>query len=425
MRRVIGAILLVAGLVGANLFAKTTIEVAVFPDLDKAYITLISNFMKDNPDIAVKMRVNGYGDHHSALTTQIASGAGAPDVAAIEISFLGQLGAGGGFENLMAEPYNAGKYQKDTIRFAWVQASTDAKNLVAMPVDIGPGCMFYRVDILKKFGIDYRTIKDIDTLYAVGKKVTKDFNGDGKPDQWMIGDDGDIFNLILRSDSTRFFDAKGNPVLNRPLVRTAAIWQKKFHDAGLSGKIGSWSQEWFASLAAEPGKGAVVCQPSGAWLAGHLQNWMATNQFGNWRVANLPALKKGGKPMYVSWGGSFLAIPRSSKNKLAAWRFIEYMTTRVDTQLESFKRSNTFPTWMPAWQDPSFMQPVPYLGNQNARALWTSIARRIPDVYINEKDAVAANILAAHVSEVVLHGKNVDKALKDAQTEIERMLKRR
>jgi multiple sugar transport system substrate-binding protein len=424
MKRVLGAILLVAGLVSASLFGKETIEVAVYPDLDKAYITLLSNFMKDNPDIIVKMRVNGYGDHHSALTTQIASGSGAPDVAAIEIGFLGQLGAGGGFENLLDAPYNAAKYKKDTIRFAWVQASTDPKTLVAMPVDIGPGCMFYRVDILKKFGIDYRSIKDMDTLFAVGKKVTKDMNGDGKPDQWLIGDDGDIFNIIIRADSTRYFDAKGNPVLNRPLVRAAAVWQKKFHDAGLSGKIGAWSPEWYAALSAAPGNGAVVCQPSGAWLAGHLQNWMATNQYGNWRAANMPALKKGNKPMYVSWGGSFLAIPKSSKHKAAAWKFIEYMTTRVDTQIESFKRSNTFPTWLPAWKDPTFVKPVGYLGNQDARALWMDIAKKIPDVFINEKDAVAANILAAHVSEVVLHGKNVDQALKDAQAEIEKQLKK-
>ena len=427
MKRIFSLALLFVGFLSVSLFgaAKETIEVAVFPDLDKAYITLISNFMKDNPDISVKMRVNGFGDHHSALTTQIAAGSGAPDVAAVEISFIGQLGGGGGFENLLNAPYNAGKYKKDIVPFAWAQASVDAKTFIAMPVDIGPACAFYRIDILKKYGIDYTTIKSIDDLYRIGLKVTKKKGPDGKPEQWLLADDGDIFNMIIRSDSTRYFDAKGKPVLNRPIVRMAAVWQKKFHDAGLSAQIGSWSPEWYAALKADPGKGAVVFQPSGAWLTGHLMNWMATNQFGNWRVANLPALKPGGKPMYMSWGGSFLAIPTSSKHKAAAWKFIEYMTTRVDTQLESFKKSNTFPIYLPAWKDPLFLKPIPYLGNQDARRLWMDIAKKVPQVYINEKDAVAANILAAYVSEVVMHGKNVDVALKEAQKEVEAQMEMR
>jgi multiple sugar transport system substrate-binding protein len=365
--------------------------------------------------------VNGFGDHHSALQTQIAAGTGVPDVAAVEIQFIGQLGGAGGFENLLNAPYNAGKYKTNIINFAWAQASTGPKTLIALPIDIGPACAFYRVDILNKYGIDYTKIKTLDDLYAIGKKVTKK-GSNGKPGQWLMADDGDIFNMILRSDSTRYFNAAGKPVLTRDVIKQAALWQKKFHDAGLSAQIGSWSQEWKAALNANPGEGAVVFQPSGAWLAGHLMHTMSTNQFGNWRVAALPSLKAGGKPMYVSWGGSFLAIPIASKHKAEAWKFIEFMTTRVDMQIESFLKSNTFPVWLPAWKDPSFTKPIPYLGNQDARELWMDIAKKVPPVYINEKDAVAQNILAAYVSEVVMHGKNVDTALKEAQSEVEKQL---
>ena len=53
----------------------------------------------------------------------------------------------------------------------------------------------------------------------------------------------------------------------------------------------------------------------GAWLAGHLKNWLAPDTAGLWRAAGLP----GG--VYASYGGSFYAIPKKAQNKAAAWQF--------------------------------------------------------------------------------------------------------
>jgi multiple sugar transport system substrate-binding protein len=72
----------------------------------------------------------------------------------------------------------------------------------------------------------------------------------------------------------------------------------------------------------------VATQLSGAWLLGHLQNWMAPDTKGKWGASNLP------NGIFGSWGGSFLAIPKQAKNKKDAWEFIKYLTSTSEAQIE-------------------------------------------------------------------------------------------
>ncbi len=147
---------------------EVTIKLGVFPSLDVAYEALLKDFNKKFPDIHVEIESMGFGDHHNALVTTIAAGMGAPDVATVEIGFLGQLSDGGGFVNLLEAPYNAGPYQKNIIPYAWAQASTGPEELVGIPVDIGPGCAIYRKDRFDEAGISIDDIKTFDDLYEAG-----------------------------------------------------------------------------------------------------------------------------------------------------------------------------------------------------------------------------------------------------------------
>lgn len=415
MKRSLVLLALVFGL-ASFATAKETIVLSVFPPLDKAYKELLADFNKVYPDIEVKIRVAGFSDHHNALQVQMASGTGVPDVCVIEIAFIGQLGAAGGLENLMAAPYNAGRFRTNFVRYAWDQASIDDKTIIGIPIDIGPACAFWRVDLLQKAGVDYTTIKSLQDLYDIGSKVTLDTDGDGKKDQWLLSEPGQLFNIIMKSDSTRYFDAKGKPVLNRPLVREAALWAKKFYQAGYCANISAWTSEWYSALG-NP-RGGIVFNPQGGWLAGQLEKNFGKALSGQYRVSVLPSLKVGGKPMYSSDGGSFLCIPKRAAHKDAAWKFVEYMTTRSEAQIATFKKWQTFPAWLPSWKDPAFKEPIAYLGGQKARLMWQTIAKNVPAVYVNANDSMAQAILSAHVTEVIMNNADVDKELAAAQQEI-------
>ena len=397
---------------------KVKLSLAVFPSLDAAYNACLPDFNKQYPNISVEVKALGYGDHHNMLVTALAAGKGLPDVTVVEIGYVAQLGAGGGFENLLEEPYNAGVYKKDFTPYKWAQGSLGPKNLFAMPVDIAPGCVWYRKDVFDKRKVDINKIVDIEDLFKAGKTLTFDDNGDGKVDHWLLGGANYIFNMIFFSAPQRFFDKNGKPALTSPRIKAAVSWAKKFRDAGYDAKIGDWSNEWYAALK----EGTISYTPSGAWLGGHLKQWIAPDAKGKYRVAELPKLsKKDKKPMKMSQGGSFLSIPKKipNVNKAAAWEVIKWLCTRVDAQLISYDKADAFPAYMPAWKDKVFEEGVDYIGGQKARILWRQIAMEIPEVYVNEKDSIANSILSQALSEVLEGKKDVETALADAQKELE------
>lgn len=394
--------------------------VAVYPNLNVAYKELIPEFKKKFPKVKIKLKTLGFQDHHNMLITTMAANQGAPDVAAVEIEFIGQLGAGGGFVNLFGKDYNAKKYKRNIVPYKWAQSMTTDGKMIAMPVDIAPGCIYYRKDVLDKNHININRIRSLQDVYNMGKKITKDTDGDGKIDQWLLPTASYIFFMIFNSSQYRYFDKDGKPNLKRPIVRAALKWARKFREAKMDAKISDWTNEWYAAIR----NGKVVYFPMGAWLTGHLKTWIAQKEIGKFRVAALPALKRGGRPLTMSWGGSFLAIPKQSKKKKMAWEFIKFLTTNVKSQLVGLEKADAFPSWMPAWRNKIFRTPMPYLGGQNARQLWISIAKKIPNVNTTENDSVANLILISEVGYVIDKGKDIEKAMEDASRRLTERLKR-
>ena len=184
--------------------------------------------------------------------------------------------------------------------------------------------------------------------------------------------------------------------------------------AGITAGSPAWTNEWVAGFK----QSHVATQMMGAWLVGHLRNWMAPNTAGLWRSTGLP----GG--IYGSYGGSFYAIPKKSTNKAAAWEFIRFMTVDRQTQLDALRALDTFPALLDAQSDALFDEPVAFLGGQRARQLWREIAANVPGIPVNKYDAMATDMVRAEYENVVAQGKDVKAALADARDLIERRARR-
>ncbi|RIH86741.1 putative arabinose-binding protein [Meiothermus luteus] len=394
-----------------GLAQKTTLTVAVFPNLDDALKAQIPLFNKKFPDVEVKLVIQQYADHHNALTTALATGQGLPDVAAIEIGFVGRFAEGQGFEDLNKAPYNAGQYKRLFTPYTIAQATSADGRFIAMPTDIGPGTFFYRVDILQKAGVDPKSMMTWPGYIAAGRKI-KSATG-----AFLIADAADVawINIFATTpaNNSPYFDEKGNVVVDSPRFVRAFELARNIRAAGLDARIGAWTNEWYDAFK----KGTVATQFSGAWLQGHLQNWMAPETKGLWRVQQLP------EGMYASWGGSFYGIPTASKNKALAWEFIRYVTTTEEAQIAAFKAIGAFPALLAAQNDPSFAEPVEFLGGQQARLLWRDAARRVKPLKANKYDRIANEILTAALSQVLDEGKDIPSALAEAKRLIERRMR--
>ena len=410
MRRFVVLAFLVLGIVlGTLAQGKVTITVAVYPDLDSVIKAILPAFNALYPDIAVKLEVAGYGDHHTKLLTALAAGKGVPDVAAVEIGYIAKFASEGGLVDLSQPPYNGEAYRDLFVPYAWQQAHTTDGRLIGMPADIAPATMFWRRDVFAERGVSIDEIKTWEDYIEAGKKLTYDADGDGEIDHWLV-DDAATVAMILWGGHTRFFDQEGNCIVDSPRFVHAFEVAKAIREAGLDARIPAWTNEWYEAFR----RGTVATAINGAWLMGHLKNWIAPETAGLWGAAQLP----GGT--YTQRGGTWYVIPQASEHKDAAWKLVKFLTTNPDIQLRAFEITNAFPAVQAVWEDPIFEEPVSFLGGQPARLLWKEAVQRIVGVPTNPNDAIAMEIVSDALTQVLEEGRPIEEALAEAKQLIER-----
>ncbi|QJR14062.1 ABC transporter substrate-binding protein [Usitatibacter palustris] len=392
---------------------RKTIVVAAFPDLDRAVKAALPAWKRAHPDIDVKVVSREYGDHHTAMTTALATGSGLPDVMAIDRDYIGKFAASGGFENLAGAPYDAAAHKGKFVSFAIAQASGPSGNLVAIPTDIGPGTLLYRKDIVEQAGLTEADLtKSWESYIASGKRIKE------KTGAYLLAHAADIRDIYLRSGLSdgegMYFRGDGTILVESQRFVRAFELGLAARRAGIDAKTPHWTNEWSEGLK----RGRIATQMMGAWLVGHLKNGLAPQTSGMWRSANLPS------GTYGSYGGSFYAIPAKAGNKAAAWEFVKLMTMEREIQLGSMRAVDAFPALREAQNDPYFEQPIEFLGGQVARVLWREIAEKIPAVPVNRNDTLAAAIVNAEFDKVLNENKGIGAALADAKQLIEQRIRR-
>ncbi len=392
------------------------ITLSVFPDFNESCKILIKEFERENPDWKVELIVKGIGNHHFMIMDNITKGKPLPEVLMVEDSFLDSFSFA--FENLLEEPYNAKKLKENFIPYKWTRALTKDKELVAMPLDVSPACVWYRKDIFEERNFGIKMIEDLEDLYKAGKILTFDKNEDGKIDHYLLPDAKLIFEMILLSSGESFFDKNGRPNLNTPKISRAMQWAKKFRKAGYDAKIEEWSMEWYKGLL----EGTFAYVISGFWLGKHLENWIAPNKVNKFRVAQLPKLtKKDSKRMNYNKGGSFLAIPKKTpeNKKLIAYELIKFLTTRKESQILNYQKGNLLPVKLDAWEDKIFDEGIEYIGGQKVKKLWKEMSLEIPEVNVNINNFYARRQLFNALKNVLEKDADINEELKNAELTLE------
>lgn len=393
---------------------KQVLRVATFPDLDRAAKAAAPLWARLHPEVELKIISMQYTDHHLAMTTALATGSGLPDVMAIDLRFIGKFIASSGFTDLNQPPFNAAAHRADYVRYAYAQGQGPGGTQAAIPADIGPGTLLYRQDLLDQAGVTEAEItRDWDAYLAAGRKI-KAATG-----AYLMADAADLRDIALRQGlkdgEGLYFDASGNVLVEGERFQRAFALGRAARQAGLDARATAWTNDWAAGFK----QGRIATQMMGAWLVGHLRNWLAPDTAGRWRSAPLP----GG--VQAAYGGSFYAIPKKAANKAAAWDFIRLMTADPTVQLNSLKVLDSFPALAGVHQDAVMDEPIAFLGGQQARRMWRDTAARIPAVPVNRYDAMATDIIRDEFEKVIARHKPIPEALRDARVLIERRARRR
>jgi len=417
-RRIILTLLLACSL-GAQA-EKKILTVAAYPAVDTIVKAALPAWQQKNPDVEVKVVGREYADHHTAMTTALATSSNLPDVMAVEYGYLGRFALGGGLEDLAKSPYLAHQYREQFVAFAFAQGGTSTGTAggtggqSAIPTDIGPGTLFYRKDILDKAGLQESDLTSSwDAYIASGKKIKATTGA------YLLAHARDLKDILIRANVPAgegvYFDAQGKSVVaTSPRFKIAFEQAKAVRRAGLDAKIGAWSNEWGEAFK----RGNVASQMMGAWLGGHLSNWLAPQTKGLWRSAPLP----GG--VNAAWGGTFFAIPARAVNKELAWDLIRHLTLNKEQQLAAFRQHDAFPALKAAQSGTFFEQPIEFLGGQKARLLWRDTSLSIRPTAVFKHDPIAEEIVNSELDLVLTRDKPIAEALNDAGAMIDRRARR-
>ena len=389
-----------------------TLVVAAYPAVDEIVKSAIPAWKRLHPNVDIKVISRQFSDHHTAMTTALSTSVYLPDVMALEVGYVGRFAQGGGLDDLARPPYSIKQFEPRWVPYALKQATNGKGAIVAAPTDIGPGTLLYRVDVLDKAGVSEAELTRSWESYVNSGAKIKATTG-----SYLMAHARDMKDILIRTGiqpgEGLYFDQQSKVLVNSPRFVRAFELARKVRQGKLDARVSAWSNEWSEGFK----RGTISTQLTGAWLAGHLNAWLAPDTKGQWRAAQLP------EGAFAAYGGTFFAIPRSanSANKAMAWQFIQFMTLNRDIQLSAFKSQDAFPSLLETYEDPFFDLPIAFLGGQNARVGWRTAARRITAVGVHKQDAFADEVINTELDKVLDRGKDIATALADA----ERLLQRR
>ena len=276
--------------------------------------------------------------------TKQASGAGLPDVQAVEEGWLSKvMQVSDSFTDLR-------DHGIEDVKDRWVpwkydQATDPEGRVIGYGTDIGPEGLCYNSKLFAEAGLPTERT-EVATLFG-GEDATWDrYFEVGKQYKAATGkswydQSGFIWNAMVNQQPEGYYtkDGKLNVEGNSDLE---ALWGKVADgaEAGLSDAQTAW--DWGGGKAFTDGSFATFVCP--AWMLGNVQG--GTESAGGdastgWDFADV---FPGGS---ANWGGSFLTVPASSEHpaeaaELAAW------LTEPEQQTAAFQAAGTFPSTVEA-----------------------------------------------------------------------------
>ncbi|WP_394921944.1 ABC transporter substrate-binding protein [uncultured Robinsoniella sp.] len=271
-------------------------------------------FEKANPGYELEVTAVAYSDYVSKIQQSAASGAELPDILIGESNLRGPLFQMDIWEDLSQEPYHVKK--EDYFDYSINKSMNEKGEILGIEQSVSPSAMAYKRSVAAEyFGTDDRAeleqkLATMEDYEAAAKEVQE--KSDGKV--FLFNSAGSVLGWLYTSDTKSLVSDDGSLDFTgkmKPLLETAC----KLRDAGA---IDNFTADTPQANAAYAGENHIL-YPCPNW---GISNGIKANDpdgSGNWGMMIPPT---GG----YSNGGTIMGISKSSKNKEAAWKFIDWCT---------------------------------------------------------------------------------------------------
>ncbi|MFG1660630.1 ABC transporter substrate-binding protein [Micromonospora chersina] len=387
-----------------------TLTVDVFGQF--GYDELYKEYMASHPNVKIVERGTGSNlDEYSPKLTQwLAAGKGAGDIVAIEEGLLVEYKANPqNFVNLL--DHGAADLKGNFLDWKWNQGLTaDGKQLIGLGTDVGGMAMCYRKDLFAKAGLptDREAVSKLWPTWADYIKVGEQFKAKNTGASFLDAATNTFNTILLQTAGNTtgysYYDTSNNLVVDsNPAVRQAYDTTMDIIDSGLSGKYGSWSEEWVSAF--KQSKFATIACP--AWMTGVIEGNAGPGAKGKWDIAQVPG--NGG-----NWGGSFLAVPKQGKHQAEAIELAKFLTS-AKGQIGAFKAKGPLPSSPQALADPAIVDSTnAYFSAAPVGKIFAEGAKSLKPVYMGPKNQAVRTEVENAVRTVELGKRSREQGWTDA-----------
>ena len=339
--RVVAVALVVTALAAAGFAAttasgkpqaeETTLTISLFGDF--GYHDLYKQYEAAHPGVTIKESIQDFAVHHSNLAKSVATGAGAADVEAIEVGFIAQFKAQPDrFVNL--RQYGAGALKDRWLSWKWAQGLGRKGEIVGLGTDVGSLAICYRRDLFQKAGLPSKRA-DVSKLWPTWQAFVdagKKFQAKAPKGVTFFDSGSNVYNAIIGQATPAYYDVSGKVIVaTNPKVKAAWDLTMQGIAAGESAGFAAFSNDWNTGY--KKGSFATVTCP--AWMMGYIQGQAPATK-GKWDIAATPGT--GG-----NWGGSYLAVPKQTKNAAMAADLVKFLTSPA-SEAFVFKQTGNLPS---------------------------------------------------------------------------------
>lgn len=289
--------------------------------------------------------------------------------------------------------------------------------LVALPYNTSEGLLFYRVDLLAKYGYGAPP-KTWEELEAMAKRIQAGERANGNNDFWGFVWEGapsealtcNALEWQVSEGGGTILDDQGKVTVNNPHAIRA--WSMAAHWVGSISPPGVTAyKEWDAFNLWQAGKAAFMRNWTNAYVAARAEN---SPTRGHFDVAPLP---RGSAGFAATLGGNGYGVSRYSRHPREAAMLVRFLASPEE---QASRKSGEPPTVPALYKNADVLAANPYLSRflqvREGMALRPSVpaGKMYPEVSRAYYEAVHA---------VLTHRQSAANAASDLQEQLVRMLK--
>ncbi|GMK48934.1 ABC transporter substrate-binding protein [Paenibacillus glycanilyticus] len=341
-----------------------------------------------HPDEKIKLVATTfpYDDNHNKLQVALQSGKGAPDMADIEISKIGNFLKG---EPQLVPLNDIVEPNKDNLVMSRLDNYAKDGQYYGIDYHVGAEVIYYNKEILDQAGVDADKIITWDDYEAAGKQVLEKT---GKPmttvettDQWSF------WPLVVQHGSD-FLDKDGNVTLNdQANVDVLTYLQKLVKEKVAVVAPGGFhhAEEYYGFM--NGGGAASIWMPM--WYMGRFTDYMPDLK-GKIIIKPMPVFKQG-EMRSSGMGGTGTVITNQSKNQELVKKFLDFAKISKEGNIEIWKQLGFDPIRTDAWTDPAMTESNKYTDyfGKDIFTFLSSLKDEIAPTNIKEKTPAVSDVI--------------------------------